>query len=253
MRVMTANVGALDRAAAADLHLGAVMKHPAPVANGPPGKAAAAPCAWRWSHAVPAVMVAVSILAQCSPTIQAILQFDRSAIAAGQLWRLFTGNLVHYNWTHWAANVGTFAALYWVAAGGGRRLLGTVLLSALAVGAGVYVCAGDVATYRGISGVDCALAARVLVMLAIRDGRRHGAAWLTVLLVVMAKSVYEMVTDQVLLPTSAPEGVSVVGITHVIGLAIGSAHAALTRSRPAAPPPSALPARAATANPSIPG
>jgi len=39
---------------------------------------------------------------------------------------------------------------------------------------------------------------------------------------VAGKSAYEAVTGQVLLPTSAPSGVAVVGVTHVIGLAVGS-------------------------------
>jgi rhomboid family GlyGly-CTERM serine protease len=223
VRVKISGIRANAGAVAAGLRAVAGTEPTSLGAEGPMGRAAAAQRNRMWCHVVFAAMITTSILAQCSPTIQAILQFDRAAIAGGQTWRLFTGNLVHYDWIHWAANVGTFAVLCWIAASQGRGVSGTVLLSAVAVGAGVYTWADGVGTYRGISGVDCALAARGLVMMAARDGVRRGAGWLAILFLVLAKSAYEMATGHVLLPTSAPAGVIVVGVTHVIGLVIGAA------------------------------
>lgn len=221
MRVMTMDIGAHARADVAGIRGRAVTDQAVPAARGPSCGATTARHQWSWSDAVLAAMVATSLVAQCSPTFLAVLQFDRAAIAAGQIWRVITGNLVHYNWAHWVANVGTFAALCWIAAGGGRGILPTVLLSMFAVGTSVFVSSEGVTTYRGISGADCALGAWVLVMLAARERGWTCAGWLAVLLLVMAKSVYEMVTGLVLLPTSAPAGVTVVGVTHVAGLSIG--------------------------------
>ena len=166
-------------------------------------------------------IVVLSILVQLSPVTQAALQFDRTAIAAGQGWRLLTGNFVHYSWLHLAANLGVFAALCWIAHGRSRGTLGVVMLSGLAVGGAVYQCADGIVTYRGISGVDCALLAWVLIIMAVQDRGWRAAGWVGVLVLVVGKSAYELVTGQLLFPTSAPVEIEVVGVTHVIGLATG--------------------------------
>ena len=180
---------------------------------------------WRWGGLVLAVLVAGSVAVQCSPAAQALLQFDRSAIAAGQWWRLLTGNFVHYGWYHLAANLGTFAALCWMAVHRSRAVAAVVTLSALAIGLAVFVGAESITVYRGVSGVDCALLAWVLVSMAAEDRGWRAAGWIAVLAGVALKSGYEAVTGQVLLPTSAPVGVAVVGVTHVVGI-VGGALAA---------------------------
>ncbi len=175
-----------------------------------------------WPMAVVLALVVLSLAVQCSPAAQAALEFNRPAIAAGQWWRLATGNFVHHSWLHLAANVGAFAVLGWIGVGRSSRAVWVVPLSAVAVGLGIQIWAGGTATYRGVSGVDCALLAWLLVATAFQDGGWKAALWLGALVLVSAKSVYEAVTGQVLLPTSAPPGVEVVNITHVVGLGIGA-------------------------------
>lgn len=168
-------------------------------------------------------MIALSALAQSWPGALAWLQFDRSAIGGGQWWRLLTGNLIHYDWIHLGANLGAFAFLGWMVLGRARRALWVVPISAVAVGAGVYAWADGVATYRGISGVACALLSWMLIVMAIEDRGWKALCWIGMLLLIIAKSVYETATGAVLLPTSAPQGVEVVGVTHIVGLATGAA------------------------------
>ncbi len=177
-----------------------------------------------WSSATVLLlaMIAVSALAQSWPDALAWMQFDRAAIRGGQWYRLLTGNLVHYDWVHLAANLGAFAFLGWMALRRARGALWVVPISAAAVGASLFAWADGVATYRGISGIACALLAWMLVVMALEDRRWQAIGWLGMLLLITAKSVYETATGLVLLPTSAPEGVDVVGITHVVGLATGA-------------------------------
>jgi len=68
--------------------------------------------------------------------------------------------------------------------------------------------------------------------MAFQDGRLKGLAWVGVLSLVAFKSIFEAVTGQLMLPTSAPAGVAVVGVTHVIGLAIGIAAAMIGKNVP---------------------
>ena len=186
-----------------------------------------------WGSTALGALVVAALLVQCSPGAQAVLEFDRDAIRDGQWWRVATGNFVHYDWTHLAANLGTFAALAWVAACRFRGALVVVALSAATVGAGVYLGAGDIATYRGVSGVDCALLAWLLLTLARHERGRHAAAWIALLAVVAAKFTLEAVTGGPLLPTSAPAGVAVVSVTHLTGLATGALAGILLPASPA--------------------
>ena len=188
----------------------------------PPGGPASSHGRWSVEGTVFYTTVALSACAQVSPAAQAWLQFDRSSIEVGQWWRLLTGSFVHYDWLHLAANLGAFVLLGWIALGRSRGAIWVVPLSALAVGAGVYLCAEGVSTYRGISGVDCALLTWTLIVMARQDRGWKAAAWTGLLLLMIAKSVFEAATGQILLPTSAPEGIQVVGVTHVVGMAAGA-------------------------------
>jgi rhomboid family GlyGly-CTERM serine protease len=56
--------------------------------------------------APPAALAAVSTLLMLGgPQLSQILRYDRAAVAAGQWWRLFSGNLVHLGWWHLLFNV----------------------------------------------------------------------------------------------------------------------------------------------------
>ena len=43
-----------------------------------------------------------------------VLLYDRSAVASGQWWRLWTGHLVHFGWPHFVADAGLFVILGWL-------------------------------------------------------------------------------------------------------------------------------------------
>lgn len=87
--------------------------------------------------------------------LQLILRYERSAIAAGQWWRLFTGNFVHFGWGHLGLDLAGMVLLWllvrpvldgiaWVAA---------TLVGAWSVGLGLWWGCPHVVWYLGISGV----------------------------------------------------------------------------------------------------
>jgi len=163
---------------------------------------------------------------QACPAAVAALQFDRPAIAGGQLWRLMTGHLVHWSWLHLTADAAAMMGLLYVARG--RPLAVPVVLAAgLAVGAAVYLWAPDIMLYRGLSGMNFALLGWVLMTLAPGDTRR-AVACMALLAAVVGKVAFEMATGTSPLPHSLPDGVAVVGIAHAAGLAIGVATGAVT-------------------------
>jgi rhomboid family GlyGly-CTERM serine protease len=107
------------------------------------------------------------------------LQFDRQAIFEGQVWRLVTGNLVHWSSEHFFLDVVPFLIVGLLYERCFQRHYPWILLtSALAVGGGVLLFAPEMGTYRGLSGVDSGQFAAVLGLefwLAVRQPRRW--AW----------------------------------------------------------------------------
>ena len=83
------------------------------------------------------------------------LEYRRAALLRGEVWRLLTGNFVHLGWLHLSRDVlGLFLiwGLYHEAFDE-RTWLGVLLVSALAVGAGLLAFSPQIAWYVGISGV----------------------------------------------------------------------------------------------------
>jgi rhomboid family GlyGly-CTERM serine protease len=92
-----------------------------------------------------------------------LLEFDRHAILAGEIWRLWTCHLVHYSTQHALIDLATAAAAGAVAlpAMGWRRLCLAVALTAPLISGGLLLLASDLIYYRGASGM-----AVMLVVLA---------------------------------------------------------------------------------------
>lgn len=121
------------------------------------------------------------------------LRYQRSAVEAGQWWRLVSGNLAHLGWYHWFVNAAALTLLGWlapqritVAAG----LLRVVWL-ALGVTLGLHWFVPELAHYVGMSGVIHGLYLLALVPLARRGDRLA----LACLLLVLAKLAYEQWTS----------------------------------------------------------
>jgi len=116
-----------------------------------------------------AVILAIAVF----PPLGSILVYDRIAILRGEVWRLITGNLVHFS----AGNLG-YDALALGMAGGlieyrSYRHFGWLCgLAAMAIGAALFVFQPDTRFYGGASGI--ATAAVVFVAL---NGLAEGRLW----------------------------------------------------------------------------
>jgi rhomboid family GlyGly-CTERM serine protease len=85
----------------------------------------------------------------------AALAWHRGAIFDGQLWRLWTGHLVHCSPSHAGADVLVVAVAGLVAEPvlGARRLAATLAAGAAAISIGLLACVPALADYRGASGL----------------------------------------------------------------------------------------------------
>lgn len=127
------------------------------------------------------------------------LRYDRAAIAAGEWWRLFTGNFVHLGWMHVGLDMAGLALLWILTC---RRLYGwrwiaVTVAGSWAVGLGLWWAWPNIVWYVGISGVAHTYwAAGALLMIAAREW--EGWALLALL---AGKLAWEQVSGP--LPSSA--------------------------------------------------
>lgn len=120
----------------------------------------------------------------------AALIFDRDAIAAGQVWRLWTGHLVHFGWLHCAVDTAVLLFLGWVIVWPSLAVRRVALIALpLFISAAIYLFDPGVGYYAGLSALNLGL----FVFLAIQTWRRDRSDWLwpAVLLVCLAEIVLE--------------------------------------------------------------
>lgn len=156
----------------------------------------------------------------CPHTFDALV-LDRDAVASGELWRFWTGHLVHLGPRHALLNIGAMAILCLLAArlrGLGALLRVTPLLMPV-IAIGLLLAVPGLEWYAGLSGLLHGWAAWLLL--------RHRGRWIAPgLLLLAAKLVWEAI-----MPAATMSGLPVVSEAHWIGALAGAAAAWLIRKR----------------------
>jgi rhomboid family GlyGly-CTERM serine protease len=182
----------------------------------------------RYATRIP-LTLAITLLAlivACVPGLAETLQFDRAQIEAGQLWRLATGHLTHWNFEHLQWDLLMFMVLGTICElRNPRQMRWCVAIAAAAVSALVFIAFPSVAAYRGLSGIDTALFTLLALSLlkdARRDQNKFLAATTTALLVgFIAKTSYEAVTGHAFFVNQDAAGFSLLVWDHVVAGAVG--------------------------------
>lgn len=165
------------------------------------------------------VIAAAAGLAFAWPRLTGALIYERADIFAGQVWRLWTGHLVHYSPSHLWLDLAVFVAagawLEWIAP---RLARWFYLWAPPAISAVLLWGDPKLERYAGLSGVATGL----LVLLALVQLRRKTGEprwfWLGVLLLVAVKIIVEVTARGPLFARFAA-GVRVVPLAHVGGIA----------------------------------
>jgi rhomboid family GlyGly-CTERM serine protease len=156
------------------------------------------------------------------------LRYDRSSIAAGEWWRLLSGQFVHLDAGHGLANAAG-AVLVWALVGSTHRaavwaLIAAVVLSCVA--AGLWWGSPEVLWYVGASGWLHGLLAAGALPLAVTPGDRLGRI---VLLVLAGKLIWEQLAG----PVGGDGSIPVIVDAHAYGAAGGLSCGALLGRGPA--------------------
>ena len=155
------------------------------------------------------------LLTLAGPHLSQILRYDRAAIAAGEWWRLFSGNLVHLGYWHLLFNVLSLALLVLLCPEQLSPLewLRRVVLIGTGMSLCLYVLAPSVQTYVGLSGLVYGLFALGLGRQALRRDEIAVAC----LVFLAARITWELVKGA---PASETEliGGGVVAESHLYGI-----------------------------------
>lgn len=173
------------------------------------------------------VLAACSIVATYADGARDWLQYERTAVAAGQWWRLVSAHLVHAGSLHLALNLAGLGIAWALVGGQWRPGTWAALLTgtALAVGLGLWWLVPGIQWYVGASGLLHGLLAAGAV--GLWRAWRTGAALLLGMLALKA-----LLDASGRMPVSGWAGIDVIVQAHwlgsLAGLALAGAALALT-------------------------
>ncbi len=102
------------------------------------------------------------------------LVYQRDALAAGQWWRIWTGQLVHFGWPHFIADGGLFVILGWLLERPHPRASRFALVAMpVVITAALYWFDPAMTRYGGLSAVNLGL----LVFLACQGWQKNWFDW----------------------------------------------------------------------------
>jgi rhomboid family GlyGly-CTERM serine protease len=163
------------------------------------------------------LVVAAGIVTYLIPGLASHMVYDRAAILAGEGWRLFTGNWVHFSPSHLLYDLLAFVIAGWIIERRGYPYFGLVCaLSALSIGSVLLAMRPEMQFYGGLSGVATA----AIVYLALHGLRDPGPwHWICVfaLVLTLGKVFLESMTRQLTLAQVDRIPFVPVPLSHVLG------------------------------------
>lgn len=133
-----------------------------------------------------------------------LLQFDRDAIGRGEWWRLFTGQLVHWSWSHYWLDSSVFLIQGLIVEHRFHGRYGAALGVGFAmVGLALWGLQPDLTLYRGLSGVVNTqfIFGIALMLVDHKKGSPMGYLARGLACVYGIKTGYELLANQLFFPT----------------------------------------------------
>jgi rhomboid family GlyGly-CTERM serine protease len=167
---------------------------------------------------LPVLAVVASVVIQCWPAAQAVLQYDRNAISLGQHWRLATGHLVHWGWRHLAGDISALILLCWaIGPRGGWKVILAALGGAVAISLAIVIADPSTIVYRGMSGVNYGLLAWTVLARLAASPRRVAACYAALLAALAVKVLLDVAAPGMIPNVGLPDRIALTGIAHAAG------------------------------------
>ena len=118
-------------------------------------------------------------------------RFKRDLVEQGDVWLLFSGHIVHLNWSHWMLNMAGLAivAFFFSAHASVKQWLLVILVSVCVINLGLWWWMTDIYSYVGLSGVLHGL----FLYGALREIRFYPASGYVLVMVLLAKLSWEFI------------------------------------------------------------
>lgn len=183
-----------------------------------------------------AFLSAASLVVACTAS-EAALELSRD-VAASEPWRLVTGHFAHFGGNHLAWDLVVFAGLGAIVECRSRTAFLVVTLgSACAIAVAILAAMPEIDRYRGLSGIDSALAVYLAAHFLVAAENRPRAARVVAAVALggfFLKTAWEAATGATLFVDHTSAGFVPLPLAHLVGGAVGGAVAlacALTRLR----------------------
>ena len=156
------------------------------------------------------------------------LLYARTALADGEFWRAVTGHWVHLNTDHLLWSTMTFLLLGSVCEIMNRaRYILAIGISVVIIPSAIWLGMPGLEIYGGLSGLDCALYALPITLFIRREIQFRKWFWSSffglVLMLLLAKIIYEAVTGQTIFVSNAHQDMLPVPLAHLVGGVVGCA------------------------------
>ncbi|MCH6257045.1 rhombosortase [Puniceicoccaceae bacterium K14] len=167
-------------------------------------------------------LAGLSTLIQIFPAFQHLFQWDRTAIAEGEIWRIVTGHLSHWTPSHFAWDLIVFIILGLILEQRSRKTLILSTLTTIALSHIALSYFSEYIHYRGLSAIDTAFFAHGLLLWASHSFRSRNIASGTLSLIafigMILKTIIELRHPDPIFSSSLGQGINVATITHIAGL-----------------------------------
>ena len=173
------------------------------------------------------LLTLAAVIVHLSFSLRLGMLYDRADLSHHELWRLLTCHWVHLSWDHlfWSAmtflGLGSLCELM-----DRKRFYATVTGSALLIPAVIWWGKPDLNVYGGLSGLDCALYALLMVLLIKREFRSRSYFWVALfsllLMGLIAKITYETITGLTIFVSNNHNGMVPVPLAHLVGGIVGT-------------------------------
>ena len=170
---------------------------------------------------VPIVTILIllsSLVSYLFPEVADFFVFDRKSIGRGELWRLFSAHLTHFNLTHLAYNLLAFGAVGWIVERKNRlHFFLLFLFLAICISSSLWVLKPAMRYYGGLSGI-----ASGFIFYAALFGTEEPGPFrmvcLAVLIFIPVKIFLEIIQNASILPYPAQVRFVTMPISHLTGV-----------------------------------
>ena len=160
---------------------------------------------------------ALAVVVYSFPALAEALQYDRTAVLGGELWRIATCHWTHWSLDHLLWDLAVFVGLGAACEQMNRsRYLACLAAATILIPLAVVIFLPDIETYRGLSGLDSAL----FSLLVISNLDRRLSLGVGFLAAFLLKTAYEAATGATVF-VSSPTDIASVPLAHAVGALMG--------------------------------